>query len=149
MGGRSTGRISGGQGTLVFEGSTSLENNGGFSSMRVGVPSNAFDGADSIRVRVKGDGRTYILGTRGSRNMGGDAFWTRFETRAGEWMEITVPIEDMERHFFGRKVDGTMTPDKVKGLDFYIYDKNSGPFRLEVDTIEAVNSGSRNLAFDA
>ena len=149
MGGRSTGRISAGQGTLVFEGSTSLENNGGFSSMRVGVPNGAFEGADSIRVRVKGDGRTYILGTRGSRNMGGDAFWTRFDTRAGEWMEITVPIEEMDRHFFGRKVDGTMTPDKVKGIDFYIYDKNAGPFRLEVDSIEAVNSGSRNLAFDA
>ena len=149
MGGRSTGRISEGQGSLIFEGSTSLQNNGGFSSMRVAVPNDAFEGADAIRIRVKGDGRTYILGTRGSGNMGGDAFWTRFDTRAGEWMEITVPIEEMERHYFGRKLEGTMTPDKIKGLDFYIYDKNSGPFRLEVDTIEAVNTGSRNVAFDA
>ena len=150
MGGRSTGRISMENGNLLFQGATSLENNGGFSSMRAPVAKGAFDGdANAIRIRVKGDGRTWILGTRGSRNMGGDAYWYRFDTKDGEWTEVTVPIAEMERHYFGRKLPGRLTPDNVRGIDFYIYDKNAGPFRLEVDTIEAIRVPQESLAFDA
>jgi len=149
MGGRSTGRITMENDALVFQGKTSLENNGGFSSMRASVPEGALADANAIRIRVKGDGRTWILGTRGSGNMGGDAYWYRFDTTDGEWTELTVPISEMERHFFGNKVPGLLSPDQVRGIDFYIYDKNAGPFRLEVDTIEAVKIADKNLAFDA
>jgi len=149
MGGRSTGRISKENGVLIFEGETSLKNNGGFSSMRATVPTGAMENANAIRIRVKGDGRTWILGTRGKRNMGGDAYWFRFETEKDQWKEITVPIAEMERHFFGRKMAGRLTPEQVRGIDFYIYDKNAGPFRLEVDTIEAVNTEDESLLFDA
>ncbi len=148
MGGLSTGKIShGGKGaTLVFEGETSLRNNGGFSSMRCALPRGAMDGSDSIQFRVKGDGRTYIFGTRGSSGSGGDSFWTRFDTIAGEWQTVTIKIDEMERHFFGQKLPGTITPDQVRGIDFYIYDKKAGPFRLEIDNIQAVSTDGRNLA---
>ena len=59
MGGRSTGQIERQQNSLVFTGETSLENNGGFSSIRAPVPAGSLAGYDSLRVRVKGDGRTW------------------------------------------------------------------------------------------
>ncbi len=77
--------------------------------------------------------------------MGGDSFWTRFATVDGEWQTVDVRIEDMERHFFGRRMDGTITPEQIRGLEFYVYDKKAGPFRLEVDEIRAA-SGSVALA---
>ncbi|OUU25278.1 MAG: hypothetical protein CBC13_02300, partial [Planctomycetia bacterium TMED53] len=148
MGGLSTGKIShgGNSGTLVFEGETSLRNNGGFSSMRSNLPRGAMEGADSIQFRVKGDGRTYIFGTRSSNGSGGDSFWTRFDTVAGEWKTVTIKIEDMERHFFGQRLPGKISPEQVRGLDFYIYDKKAGPFRLEIDQIRAISSNGRELA---
>ena len=146
MGGLSTGKISHAGDRLVFEGETSLRNNGGFSSMRASMPRGAMDGSDSIQFRVKGDGRTYIFGTRSSSGSGGDSYWTRFETVAGEWQTVTIKIEEMERHFFGQKMSGKITPDQVRGIDFYIYDKKAGSFRLEIDNIRAISTDGRNLA---
>ena len=141
MGGLSTGRIRSGDGTLIFDGETSLRNNGGFSSMRAALPDGSCEGADALRVRFKGDGRTWIIGTRGSRNMRGDSYWTRFDTIDGQWMDVVVPIDEMVRTSFGQPLRGRITPDQVRGIEFYIYDKKAGPFRLEIDTIEAVTGG--------
>ena len=63
MGGLSTGDLAAESGRLVFTGETSLRNNGGFSSIRAPVPPGSLAGYDTLRFRVKGDGRTYIIGT--------------------------------------------------------------------------------------
>ena len=90
-------------------------------------------------MKVRGDGRTWIVGTRKSRRMGADSFWTRFETTEGEWITVDVPIREMERHYFGNRIAGSINPDEVAALEFYMYDKKAGPFQLEVGSIEAVN----------
>ena len=138
MGGRSTGRIAAGDGTLVFDGATSLENNGGFSSMRIDLPEGSCDDADAFRLIVKGDGRDYKLGVKGYRGMSPDGYWKSFPTVAGEWTEVVMPIRDLERQFMGRPLQGRIAPEDIKAIEFYIYDKNAGPFRLEIDSIEAV-----------
>jgi len=138
MGGLSTGRVEMGDDTMIFSGETSLRNNGGFSSMRVAVPERIFADSDAIRIRVKGDGRTWIIGTKNAAGMGGDSFWTRFETVDGEWQDLVFPIDEMERHYFGQRRSGSISPSEVRALEFYIYDKEAGPFRLEVDRIEGV-----------
>jgi hypothetical protein len=46
----------------------------------------------------------------------------------------------MVRQFFGQPIPGQITPSAVRGLEFYIYDKEAGPFRLEVERIEAIRS---------
>lgn len=147
MGGQSTGKISHAGSTMVFEGATSLRNNGGFSSMRTSLAKKSLDGFSALQVRVKGDGRTYILGSRGSSGASRDSYWARFDTVAGEWITVTVPIEKMERHFFGQKLPGKIDPSQIGGLDFYIYDKKAGPFRLEIDSIVAVPSLEADIAF--
>ena len=138
MGGLSTGEIDLRNDALVFTGETSLRNNGGFSSIRCELPQGTFAEADAIKMRVRGDGRKWIVGTRKGTQMGGDSYWTRFNTEDGEWQTLTIPIKDMERHFFGQRLSGRITPEEVRGLEFYMYDKKAGPFSLEIDTIEGV-----------
>lgn len=138
MGGRSTGRLASGEGSLIFSGDTSLENNGGFSSIRAPVPAGSVAGYDALRVRVKGDGRTWILGARGGPGNRGDSFWWRFDTSGEGWDTVTVPLRQMTRVFFGRPLDGKLQPAAIRAIEFYIYDKQAGPFRLEVARIEAV-----------
>ena len=138
MGGLSTGEIDLRDDALVFTGETSLRNNGGFSSIRCELPQGTFAEADAIKMRVRGDGRKWIVGTRKGTQMGGDSYWTRFNTEDGEWQTLTIPIKDMERHFFGQRLSGRITPEEVRGLEFYMYDKKAGPFSLEIDTIEGV-----------
>ncbi|MDG2093849.1 MAG: CIA30 family protein [Phycisphaerales bacterium] len=142
MGGLSTGFVRQQDGNLSFTGETSLRNNGGFSSIRAGLPGGVLSGYDAVRIRVKGDGRTWILGVRSQSGMGGDSYWTRFETRKGEWMTVTAPISEMEHHFFGERIPGRISPRNIRGIEFYIYDKKSGPFDLEVESIEGVRGQS-------
>ncbi len=138
MGGRSTGEVSEENGSLVFTGDTSLANNGGFSSIRASVPAGSIAGYDALRIRVRGDGRTWILGASGGTGNRGDSYWRRFDTDGAIWQTVTVPIREMTRVFFGRPLNGKLQPAALRGVEFYIYDKKAGPFRLEVDRIEAV-----------
>jgi NADH dehydrogenase [ubiquinone] 1 alpha subcomplex assembly factor 1 len=142
MGGRSTGRLAQQDDALVFSGETSLANNGGFSSIRAPVPAGSVAGYDSLRIRVMGDGRTWILGASSSTGRRGDSYWTRFETRAGEWQTVTVPVSEMVRQFFGTPMTGRLQPAAIRGIEFYMYDKQAGPFQLLIDRIEAVRSKS-------
>ena len=62
MGGLSEGNVAFTEaGELVFVGNLSLENNGGFSSIRSNKVSLDFSRAEGLARRVKGDGRTYQL----------------------------------------------------------------------------------------
>ena len=142
MGGRSTGRIMDGNGTLVFDGATSLENNGGFSSIRCDIPDGMFDGADAVRLVVKGDGRDYKFSVKSSRGRGAGGYWASFPTTKDEWTEVVIPIDSLDRQFMGQRLQGRVNPDDIRAVEFYIYDKNAGPFRLEVDSISAVGSGT-------
>ncbi|MEC9233591.1 MAG: CIA30 family protein, partial [Planctomycetota bacterium] len=142
MGGLSTGNLRMTGDSMLFTGETSLRNNGGFSSIRCGVPADTFSNSDSIKLRVRGAGRTWIMGTRKSNSLGGDSYWYRFETVDGEWMDVVIPIREMQRHFFGQRAPGSISPDEVKAIEFYIYDKKAGPFSLEVDSIEGVQANA-------
>ncbi len=139
MGGLSTGDISVENGSLFFTGKTSLKNNGGFSSIRASMDSNDMDAFDAIQLRVRGDGRTWIFGTRGSNSMGANSYWSRFETKKNEWIKVTIPINEMERHSFGNRLPGSINPDEIIGVEFYMYDKKAGPFKLEVDSIKGIS----------
>lgn len=59
MGGLSKGGAEMKDGVMVFSGVLSLENNGGFSSVRTRGYEADLSGAKGIVLRVKGDGRTY------------------------------------------------------------------------------------------
>ena len=139
MGGLSTGNVSVQNGSMLFTGETSLKNNGGFSSIRASMDPNEIDDFDAIQLRVRGDGRTWIFGTRGSNSMGANSYWSRFETKKNEWIKVTIPISEMERHSFGNRLSGRINPDAIKGVEFYMYDKKAGPFKLEVDSIKGIS----------
>ena len=147
MGGRSTGKIAAKDGVVVFEGATSLENNGGFSSMRARTPEGLFEGADAIRLIVKGDGRDYKLGVSTGGNQRAGGYWQTFPTTKDTWTEVIMPIADLDRQFMGQRLNGRVSPGDIGGLQIYIYDKKSGPFRLEIESFEAIKLGDDT--FDA
>ena len=138
MGGLSTGNISVQNGSLYFTGETSLQNNGGFSSIRAPISTGEISDFDAVQMRVRGDGRTWIFGTRASDSMVANSYWSRFKTEKNKWITVTIPINEMEKHSFGTPLSGTISPSEIKGAEFYIYDKKAGPFLLEVDRIEAI-----------
>ena len=62
MGGVSDGRFRiTPEDTLEFFGTLSLENNGGFASVRTKPADHDINAGDDLVIRVKGDGREYVL----------------------------------------------------------------------------------------
>ncbi|MFM7051528.1 MAG: CIA30 family protein [Planctomycetota bacterium] len=139
MGGLSTGRIAAGEGgTLRFTGDLSLENNGGFSQIRTAVPEGSFEGATGLRMRVKGDGRTYQCDIRSSRlRLMAGGYQSDFPTTAGQWIEVEIPFERCVANSFGRQVRNApaLDPASIESVGITLADKKEGPFAIEIDWI--------------
>ena len=127
------------QNTGVFSGELSLENNGGFASVRRNVEAIDFETVEAIALRVKGDGRSYQLRLQTATN-DSISYRAAFETTADEWLEVRIPLLEMEPVFRGRVIADApkLAPSEIKQLGFLLADKQPGTFRLEVDKIQAI-----------
>jgi transforming growth factor-beta-induced protein len=141
MGGRSRGKVSlSNSGTLRFSGDLSLENNGGFSTVRTGRVDLDLSDSQGLVMRVKGDGRTYQLraGTDARYRFMEVSFKADFPTTKGKWTEVRVPFNSLEGSFRGRELkDKAFDPGKIRRLGLLLADKQPGAFDLEVDWIRA------------
>ena len=140
MGGVSRGgaKITGG--SLHFRGVLSLENNGGFSSIRSGGPTRDLSAANVIVLRVKGDGRTYRLqlATNAEFRRSRISYQAEFPTKAGAWTEVPVPLASLIPQFRGQKLSGPpLDRTRIEEIGLSLSDGNPGAFALEVDWIRA------------
>ncbi len=140
MGGVSKGKAEIRDGVLMFTGSLSLENDGGFAQVRIQNLGYDLSGKKGIKLRVMGDGRTYQLRLatdarhRGSRI----AYSVEFPTTADEWTEVEVRFAGLKPSHHGDALDGPPANlSQIEEMSFLIGDKREGPFSLKVDWLKA------------
>jgi hypothetical protein len=135
MGGRSKGNFFiSSEGHAVFEGTVSLENNGGFSSLRYNMKQTNIAEFNSLKLKVKGDGKKYQVRTKTNR---GDyqSYITITET-SGQWEVIEIKMSDMYPGFRGQKLRMPNYPGKMMSeFAILIGNKKAETFRLEIDKI--------------
>ena len=126
-------------GTGVFAGHLSLENNGGFASVRAPLPENDFTGYDGIVLRVKGDGRRYSFRVRTDMLFDGVVYRQEFDAPEGERVDVELPFSDFKPSFRGRIVPDAppLDPSRIFQIGFLISEKQEGSFRLEIERIDA------------
>lgn len=138
MGGVSASRIVATPEGLEFSGAVSLANNGGFASIRARPRAYDLAGTTALLLRVRGDGQTYKLALRTDEAFDGVQYQARFATRAGEWIEVVMPMTDFQPTFRGRQVEApALDPGRIRGFGLLIADRQAGPFRLVVESIRA------------
>lgn len=139
MGGISKGGFSRSeQGTLMFKGELSLENNGGFASIRMKPTELNLSGMEALVVKAKGDGRTYWLELRVANQMAASSYRAYLPTTAGEWKEISVPLADFKLQAFGRELPiKALDPAAVASVGITLADKKAGAFELEIESVKA------------
>jgi hypothetical protein len=140
MGGLSQSEITlSSQGTAIFQGTLSLENYGGFASIRTVPYRLGLQSYDGISLRVRGDGRRYKLRLRTDQYMDGPAYEAEFDTVADTWVTVNIPFQDTVPTFRGRRLMDLPQLDgnKIVQIGVMLADKNSGPFRLEMSWIRA------------
>lgn len=129
-------------GYAVFEGEVSLENKGGFASVRASELELGCADTVGYVLTVCGDGHTYKLNLRTDSGFDGVNYQAIFTSARGLWTQTVLPLAAFEPSFRGRTVQGAppLQPERVRQVGLMISDKQTGKFRLMVKTIEAVRT---------
>ena len=138
MGGRSSSQFKlNSDGFGVFKGNISLENNGGFSSVRYQLEKTEVTKYTKIKIRLKGDGKDYQFRVKNnSRNY--YSYITTFST-TNEWQNIEISLKDMYPSFRGRQLNApNFSHDFLEELVFLIGNKKDENFKMLIDTIELI-----------
>jgi monofunctional biosynthetic peptidoglycan transglycosylase len=138
MGGVSTSTfLTAKEGHAVFKGNLSLDNNGGFASVRTISTLPRIEDADTFVVRVKGDGRTYRLTAKMSDDWNSPMYHAPFSTSAEEWQEIELGLSAFKASFRGRPLPDEPPLDlsRIKSIGLMLADKQPGSFKLEIQSI--------------
>jgi len=142
MGGISDGRFKiSEEKTLEFFGTLSLENNGGFASVRSRPMNLNLKRGDKLLFRVRGDGREYSLNLYTQSRLTAFSYRVMFATKKNEWIEVRIPLDKFLATSFGQVVnDQPLDPNEVNGIGFLLSDKKAGQFKLEIDWIKVIKT---------
>ena len=127
-------------GGAIFSGVVSLENNGGFASVRSTPVRENLNGTDAFVLRVRGDGRRYKFTVRTEAGFNALNYQAEFTTKRGEWEDHRLAFKDFMPTFRGRVLTDVppLIPSKITSVGLLISDKKAGPFRLEMSWIRGV-----------
>lgn len=140
MGGVSNSRTEWIDGQLIFAGDLSLDNNGGFCSMRGPVSADfgaLAAGATALTLTATGDDQVYVVQVRTDR----DLFVQRVTIAGGDEDTYVLPFADFTATDF---MLDTITPlepldpGAILQIAVYILDKQEGPFRLAIRSFGVV-----------
>ncbi|SDH69358.1 Complex I intermediate-associated protein 30 (CIA30) [Flavobacterium omnivorum] len=119
----------------VFEDSVSLDNNGGFSSVRYRFQKTELKQFTSIVAKLRRDGKEYQLSIK-SNYSDYYSYIMPFST-SGEWQEIKTPLKDMYPSWRRRRLNrSNFSEDFINEITFLIGNKKNENFKLLIDKIE-------------
>ncbi len=135
MGGKSSGNFKlDPKGNAVFSGTVSIENNGGFSSVRGELGKIQVKKDQKIILFLKGDGKKYQFRIKERK---GDYYsYVRSFQTGGNWEQIEIPLAKMYPAFRGRQLDmPNFEGSQIEEIAFLIGNKVGEEFSLTLDKI--------------
>lgn len=139
MGGLSSSTVSiNNEGKILFSGNVSLDNNGGFASLRSPIDNYNFEEYSGIEIRIKGDGKKYSISMKETAYFTGSFYTASFQTAKDEWITIKIPFKSFALYYLGKKVSTNpqIPLNKIKEISLLIGDKQEGIFNAEIDFIK-------------
>lgn len=121
-------------GNGVFKGTVSLENNGGFCSVRYHPKPVSLKDNKIFSIRLKGDGKKYQFRVKSKRN---DYYSYIYELQTStDWQTIEIPITNLHASFRGRKIDiANYDGNNLEEIAFLAGNKKNETFELIIDKI--------------
>lgn len=135
MGGISEGNLErDDKGNVRFYGTVRLENNGGFSLVRLRMDPLQIGNSSYAVLHIKGDGKTYqfrIKEDAGQRY----SYVQRFET-SGEWQTLKLPLHNFYPAFRGNRLDQpNFKGERIGEIAFLIGNKRKEDFSLKISKV--------------
>ena len=137
MGGRSVSKYYMSEQTVTFRGYVSLENNGGFASLRMIWPFDEIKISNKIQLKVTGDGKKYQFRLRTNRGYSGASYVFEFQTIKDKSIAIEMSLEQFVPSFRGRilKDMPILKLKDIKQMGLLIAAKQTGEFSIQLESI--------------
>ena len=138
MGGLSSSKVIVDDDKIIFSGKVSLENNGGFASLRSPVKEYNFENFSGIEIKIKGDGKRYNISMKETTYFSGYFYTSTFETKKDNWITVKIPFAQFKLYYFGKETNSNkkIPLNNVKEISLLIGDKQEGLFKTEIDYIK-------------
>ena len=122
---------------IVFSGNVSLENNGGFASLRSPVKDYDFSEFTGLELKLKTDGKFYSTSMKETSYFTGYFYTKSFETKKDEWIVVQIPFNQFKLYYFGQETNSNkkIPLNNIKEISLLIGDKQAGEFKAEIDYI--------------
>lgn len=136
MGGlsQSTARLT--KNTLQFEGTVSLENNGGFASLRSPFQKFNLTKVKDIEIRYKSKGEVAAITLENSQQFYQPYYKFYLEDTKGEWKVQKIKMSEFKELQLGRPTNRALSKEFLRSvirIGFTVSNKRAGNFEIEVD----------------
>jgi NADH dehydrogenase [ubiquinone] 1 alpha subcomplex assembly factor 1 len=137
MGGLSASKVNVEVDKIIFTGNVSLENNGGFASLRSPIKNYTFENFYGIEIKIMGDGNRYSISMKETTYFSGYFYTSTFETKKDKWIKIKIPFNQFKLYYFGKETNLSkkIPLNNIKEISLLIGNKQAGEFKSEIDYI--------------
>ncbi len=121
----------------VFEGLVSLEQNGGFASVRSSPGERGQTNATACSIELRGEPRQFKLSLLTDDGFDSLNYQAGFAAAMNEWQTLRLPLADFRASFRGREVLGApcLDPARIRQVGLMIAARQAGPFTLDIRRI--------------
>jgi len=125
-------------GTATFSGILSLENNGGFASIRSPLQITLESKFKGVIIRLKGDGNIYSIRFRTNNNFDGYAYQAKVQSKKDTWQEHKISFSDFKPTLRGYELPNkpALESENIVQMGILIADKQLGEFSADIDWIK-------------
>ena len=124
-------------GHAVFEGTVSLERNGGFASVRSSLGERSLPGAGTCLIELRGDNKQFKMSLLTDDGFDGLNYQANFTPSGTDWQTQRLPLATFRASFRGREVPGApaLDPARIRQVGLMIAARQAGLFALDIKRI--------------
>ena len=121
-------------GHAVFEGTVSLERNGGFASVRSSPGEHGLPGARTCLIELRGDTKQFKLSLLTDDGFDSLNYQAGFAPAGNDWQTLHLPLAGFRASFRGREVTSApvLDPERIRQVGLMIAARQAGPFELHI-----------------
>jgi NADH dehydrogenase [ubiquinone] 1 alpha subcomplex assembly factor 1 len=142
MGGNTKSKIEYTNNSVLLSGNISLDNYGGFSSIKTKYKSADLSKYIGIKIKFKSTNQKFAFTLEDNQNWTQPNYKREFSSKKDDnWEEVIIYFKDFQEIVIGEPTGNLMKSKSLKNIvrmGIMTYEKKEGPFSLEVDYIEFI-----------